>query len=184
MLNVYLLHGIHTENPHKSIGKLAWFMSPVTDGLRPILLTYGYMLAILANIANWFLTRKFSKIIVPGSIGVGHSNGCTLMHEISKKVEMTGLVLVNPALNNDTVFDPRLKFIHIYWSKGDDVVTLSSLVPFSDWGNLGATGYKGPHDSRVRQWEMGGVPHSAIVHDPTVMYKWGPEIVENIINEL
>lgn len=184
MKNCYILHGIHTRNPHKSIGKLAWFISPERDGLRPILLTYGFMLATLANIANWFLVRKFSQIVEEGSIGIGHSNGCTIMHEVSKNVAMTGLVLINPALDNDVLFDSRLKFIHIYWSKGDEVVRWSALLPFSKWGKLGATGYKGPHDPRVREWEMGGIGHAAITTTGWVMHQWGPIIVARIVEAL
>lgn len=179
MKTLYLLHGLHTRDPHSSIGKLAWYVSPERDGLHPVILHYGYLIALLANFVNWVIARHLAKSMEKGSIGVGHSNGCTLLFEISKKVEMTGLVLVNPALDADVVFPLSLKFIHVYWSPKDDVTWLSQFVPFSDWGKMGTVGYKGD-DPRVQCFNM-GTQHADIINVRSVMEKWGPIIVSRIV---
>jgi pimeloyl-ACP methyl ester carboxylesterase len=121
------------------------------------------------------------KQIIPCSVIIGHSNGCAIGWRLTEKVECEGLVLINPALDNDVVFDPRLSFIHVYWSPRDSVSWLSQFVPFSDWGLLGETGYKGK-DPRVKQFNM-NIEHTDIgdLHNQVM---WGPVINENILKEL
>lgn len=181
MKTVYLLHGIRVRDPlHSSISGLSRFMTEAV-GLRPVIMSYGFMPAILANLFNGFLGKRLSKGMEPGSVGVGHSNGCTLMWKISRHVYLRGLVLINPALDPDVEFDPRLDFIHVYYSSDDEITWLSSLVPFSSWGKMGTVGYKG-NDPRVKQFDM-GVEHTDI-GKPAILQKFGPAIVAEIVAAL
>lgn len=177
MKTVYLIHGIKTRDHERSSISFFKYIMP---RFKVLPLSYGYMPAILALIMpliNRFIVKKLIQQIRPGQIIVGHSNGCTVAYGISNKFYVKGLVLINPALDDKVVFDPFIDFIHIYWSKDDSIVKLSSFMPWSLWGSMGATGYHGT-DPRVKQWEMGN-RHTSI-GDAEVAVRWGPIIVRNL----
>lgn len=176
MKNCYLLHGIETEDPLRSTISFLQSWLPM---YRVVILGYGYIPALfvfITNIIDWFIERRLRKQIEAGSIIIGHSNGCTIGWRLTNKVATKGLVLINPALNNDVVFDERLEFIHVYWSPKDSVSWLSQFVPLSDWGLMGETGYKG-NDPRVKQWNL-NLEHTEI-GELKNQKKWGPVIAAN-----
>jgi pimeloyl-ACP methyl ester carboxylesterase len=174
-MKAYLLHGIETQDPERSTIS---FLRDYLTGLDVVILGYGYIPALFAfitNIIDWIIERRLRKLIEPGSLIIGHSNGCTIGWRLSNKIATHGLVLINPALDNDISFHPELKFIHIYWSPKDSVSWLSQFVPFSDWGLMGVTGYKGK-DPRVKQFNM-NLEHTEIGDHEA---EWGPVINEAI----
>ena len=176
----YLIHGIKTIDPDRSsISFLKYLIK-----LKVVVLSYLYVPVILApitSIINYFIVRRFVRTIKPGSILVGHSNGCTIAYGVSRLLYTHGLVLINPALNKDVEFDPFIKFIHIYYSHNDRVTWLSRLMPFSLWGSMGTVGYQG-NDPRVKQYDM-GVKHSDI-GDAEIAVVWGPKIADGIMTEV
>ena len=179
MKNVYFLHGVETLDAKNSIGLLSeYFHMPP---FKSFILDYGWIPIVLANFLNFFILKKLKKEVVPGQICLGHSNGCALFWMLAHKIDIEGLILVNPALDNDVEFPASIRFIHIYWSPKDEISWLSQFVPFSAWGLMGQTGYRGKPDARVKQFDM-EVGHMDI-HEREVRAKWGPIMVQNIKNE-
>ena len=181
MKTVYLIHGIKTKDHERSSISFFKYIMP---RFKVVPLSYGYwpaLLALIMPLINRFVVKKLIKQIHPGQILMGHSNGCTVAYGISNQFYVKGLVLINPALDEGVVFDPFLEFVHIYWSHDDSIVKLSSFMPWSLWGLMGATGYKG-NDPRVRQWEM-PFRHTSI-GDAEVAVRWGPIIVSNLEKEV
>lgn len=181
MKTCYLIHGIKTGNPQRSTIS---FLKYILPNFYVKILEYGYLPAIAApiiSILNYFIVKELADKIWPNQIIIGHSNGCTIAHGISKSLRVFGLVLINPALDSDVKFDDDLKFIHIYYSKKDRVTWLSKFVPFSKWGAMGTVGYQG-EDPRVKQWET-GIDHTDIGSAEIAM-KWGPLIAANLNAEI
>lgn len=181
MKTCYLIHGIETSDSKRSTIS---FLKYTLSEFNVETLSYGYVPVILAfviSFLNFFFALRLKRNIAPGQILIGHSNGCALAYDISSDIETLGLVLINPALDNDVVFDPRLAFVHIYWSRNDEVTWLSKYIPFSKWGSMGAEGYKG-EDARVMQWDM-GTSHNGIASDDAARY-WGPIIAGNLLEAI
>lgn len=177
MKTAYLIHGIKTRDPDRSSISFLRYIMP---RLKVIALSYGNwpaLFALFMPIVNHFVIKNLMVQIQPGQILIGHSNGCTIAYGISQRLFTKGLVLINPALDEDVVFDPFLDFIHVYYSEDDSIVKLSAFLPFSLWGRMGATGYTGK-DARVKQWRM-PFRHTSI-GDAEVAVRWGPIIVKNL----
>lgn len=176
----YLLHGIECKDPNNSSISFLKEILP----FQTVILSYGYVAAIMSpviNIIDYFAEKKLRSQIEPGNILIGHSNGCAVGWRLTNMVQSKGLVLINPALDADVEFDPALEFIHVYWSPKDEIAWASQFIPWSDWGKMGTTGYKGK-DARVKQWNMND-DHTDIGL-PSVEAVWGPRIVSNIIDAL
>lgn len=176
----YLIHGIKVADAdHSSIAFLKFTLTK----FKVVVLRYMYIPVLLTPIVsaiNYFVVKRFLRLIRPGSVLIGHSNGCAIAYNVSNKLHVKGLVLINPALDADVKFGPFIDFIHVYWSRNDKVTWLSKFVPFSDWGSMGTVGHKGD-DPRVKQWEM-GTSHTDIGEAETAVL-WGPIIARNLAAE-
>ena len=92
---------------------------------------------------------------------IGHSNGCEIAWSVSRRTPLVvGLCLNNAALNADTRFPERLKFVHNWYTPHDKAVWVAKWIPFNRWGGLGAQAYAGV-SSNVKNFNKGvGKPHS------------------------
>lgn len=122
---------------------------------------YGWMLA--ASLRNRSIARRILAFVrfaweVCGrkSVIVAHSNGAVVSNYAAWMSEqITGLVLVNAALNRDIEFAPSLAFVHNWYSPGDWPLRLARLIPFHAWGDLGARPYDGVSPN-VTNFNKGG----------------------------
>ena len=183
---IHLIHGIHTSDPFKSIGKF-YFLIQQT-GFAAYLHNYGYITALMHRFTNPLNVPKITQWIRPNDIIIGHSNGCTLAHMVSKLQPVQGLVLINPALNDNIVFDKRIQFIHVYFNHSDGAVPWADLWVHDIWGDMGRDGYKGS-DERVTQFDCCSdkqeLPcvdgHSAFFKEPC-WTPWSNFLLKNVLD--
>lgn len=137
MTKVYTVHGFADDN-----GKLT------TDRLRPYFEAEGYEVEpfdtgwhffVSARNAKW--AAELTKRVEPGSIGVGHSNGCAILQRASMLgAPFSQLVFLNPALDADAEVGPQIKACHVWYSPGDIGLHISRFFWWSEWGEMGAIG--------------------------------------------
>jgi len=152
MARVHLVHGFFVrDGGSRTVAKLAPYFESV--GMESTVFSYGW----IGPMGVWFLNPRIVKQLIPrvkpGDIGVGHSNGCVLLHMSSVYgAPFRQLVYLNPALSsNAPVVPPHVKRIHVWHAHSDLIVKfaawLRALVPWAPigdplWGDMGARGYK------------------------------------------
>jgi hypothetical protein len=116
-----------------------------------------------------------------GDIGIGHSNGaCILAQAALMGAPLTGLVLINPALDEDFIVAPQVKWIHVYHSHNDYAVWFAKLLRFRHpWGAMGRVGFKGT-DPRYTNVDYTPFGHSDVFQH---LDGWGPRIADAILRE-
>lgn len=148
-------------------------------GLRVVDHDYGWFGLIQVRLCNGGIAETIKAASKRGDIGIGHSNGCAILMEACQRgAPLAGLVLINPALDEDCVPPPQVRWIHVYFNCDDSPVKWSRLLLLHPWGAMGRYGYKGD-DPRYLNVdcapEVSG--HSDIF---TKLDRWGPRIVRNI----
>lgn len=192
-VKIILVHGIHTSR------------KPATSQLAPCIREYfvergievdieihryGYALALPRFIGDWLNEKRAATLAkrVPAdgiTVVVGHSNGCTIAHILQKlHRRLAGIVLFQPALDNDVAFTGADHALVVY-NERDDVVEQSRLARFSSWGNMGRVGYRGP-SANVRQVDamnpqpIPPLPYSGhcgfVENGKAVTRSWGREV--------
>lgn len=186
MTTAHLVHGFNVRDQGMN----------TTDRLRPYINDagmnvcdhdYGWMGLVGVRIFNKRIAEEIANCARKGDIGIGHSNGCTILSLAADAgAALTGLILINPALPPERAFAPQLEWIHVYYSSGDTAVQAAralQVLPWNwsvwgakpQWGNMGATGYRG-EDPRVCSFLTGEHRHSDIFKKlPT----WGPTMMAN-----
>jgi hypothetical protein len=111
-----------------------------------------------ARFLNPRIVRQLISRVGPNDIGLGHSNGCLLLHMAAHfGAPFKGLVYLNPALSSNVPIAPQVKFVHVYSNDGDHAVKFAGILrllapwaPLGDpiWGDMGVRGYTpGRYDS-------------------------------------
>ena len=120
---------------------------------------------------RWFnnsISRAIAGMSNVNSVGVGHSNGCAILVEAARYTpKIKQLILINPALDKDTVFPEYLDRVIVFHNIYDDVVTASKWIPWHVWGEMGRTGYVGddPRVTNIDTFNLFKVKgHSAVFH--------------------
>ena len=151
MKNAYLVHGFNVWRPSRTVGKLKPYF--VDAGFGAKVVRYGWTgLAGLRGV-NDRVAAVLASLSEPGSVGVGHSNGCAILNSASHLgAKFSGLIYINPALPKNEVPGPTVKWAHVWHSPSDAPVKwakwLRRVSPVSwfdphPWGEMGATGYQG-----------------------------------------
>lgn len=187
---IVLLHGIEGDNPKTGISQLKTYFEKA--GFTVALPKYGALPFFglgLSALINPRVADTLSNYICESDILVGHSNGATISYLVSLKKKVRGCVLINPALDPEDA--PNSDFTHVYFNRGDWVVRASALVPFNDWGCMGASGYLGLPQYGLHNFDCGepsmNLPpingHSTIFRAENLS-AWGPVIVSNVKDSL
>lgn len=191
-MRIHALHGIHTSPTSRRLRDMCPYIERGADS--PVVYhEYGDIWAVQTRMKNPGIARRLAKLIEPGDVLLGHSNGNAIwMRSLLEGAPARGLVILNGALEPDIEFPKPLDFVHAYWNPDDEVVPLTE-VPimrrvFFDplWGEMGRTGYTGT-DPRVAVnmncSAFDGMPHlkghGAII-DPENYDTWGVEIGRRI----
>lgn len=182
-MTIHLLHGIHTSRTSRRLANLAPIVAAET--MEPVVYhEYGDIWAVETRWKNPGIAEKLFPEVKPGDALVGHSNGCAIwLRVLLMGAPARGLVLLNPALADDTDFSllRQLEWVHLYYNDDDGAVPWAQRSPkiLCDplWGDMGRDGYWGG-DWRVTQINCeraAGLPklsgHSAILQ-PTAAYEW------------
>jgi len=149
---------------------------------------YGWFGLMQVRLLNGGVAEDILRGTKVGDIGVGHSNGCAILADAADRgAPFAGLIFINPALDTGRVIERRVKWIHVYYNKGDVPVLISELLDWlpwnwnhkHPWGGMGRTGFTG-HDRRYRNVDCGsyGVAgHSDFFRRIEVM---GPVLIQNL----
>lgn len=189
-MRIHLLHGIHTDEGDHTVENLSPFLLAAT-GLDVLYHRYGYASALTTKALNPARAEKIAKDVQDGDLAVGHSNGGCLIWMMAKDYgcRFTGVVLINPALDEDKGFSHESvsSFIHVYYNGGDRAVPWAEMFIGHPWGVMGKIGYIG-NDDRVRNYNCAVPDHAkpAWGHSDifTKLDYWGPFIGRQIKNEL
>ena len=143
---VILVHGFNVKDGGKG----------TTDGLRPHFAREGFKVLefdtgwrFLAGVrfGNAKRARRLARMIQPGDVLVGHSDGCNLINLAAWQLAGSGaakpaaVVYLNPALDADTQLAPQIKGALVFHTPSDWIVALASKLPLHPWGNMGQIGY-------------------------------------------
>lgn len=92
------------------------------------------------------IAEESGEEVVP----IGHSNGCALIQLVQESRQkstnshpMPRAVYLSPALDSDRPH-AGLGQTAVLHTKSDWVVKIASILPFLEWGSMGAIGAKGP----------------------------------------
>jgi len=144
MPTVHIVHGFNVSDGGKdTIDTLIPELKAV--GFKVVEHDYGRWFFLRVRLLNKSLAKKIAAQVKDGDIAIGHSNGCAVLYYASKLCKLSGLVFIQPALDNDKL--PDADWIHIYYNEQDDAVSASRILRWHIWGNMGQVGYTGvaPH---------------------------------------
>ena len=83
-----------------------------------------------------------ASTIEPDSTIIAHSNGAALVHEAAELgARFSHVILINPALDKHLEIE-NAKRTTVYYAPSDPWTKLAAFIPFSNWGNMGAKGYR------------------------------------------
>ena len=187
---IHFIHGIHVNDPYQSVGTLEPYFNMKGFGTK--VHNYGYAWATGTRFSNPKRAKILGSFVNPNDIIVGHSNGATLAWMIANQQPIRGIVLINPALDDDAKFDKQLEFIDVYYNHTDSAVPWASLLQFNHpWGDMGHEGYTGM-DNRVTNIDCCNgygamLPcvdgHSAIFHGQN-LEPWANFMVNRCVDHL
>lgn len=127
-----------------------------TDGLRPHFAREGFKVLefdtgwrFLAGVrfGNAKRARRLARMIQPGDLLVGHSDGCNLINLASWHLSGSGsakpaaAIYLNPALDRDAQLAPQVKGALVFHTPSDRVVAFARKLPWHPWGDMGRVGY-------------------------------------------
>lgn len=146
--------------------------------------------------------KAISKEVGRDDILFCHSNGCTVAWEISNLVPVKGLVLLNPALDEDIKFNVNVDWVDVYFCPSEDATEVSEVLGVFDlvkhpWGRMGRTGYIGS-DARISNINtrdillnrhdiarpLPSVNGHSDLGKPMYVKQWGPYFLERVREHL
>ena len=143
---IYLCHGFNVRSPEKFFRLAAMFESV---GYPVVRVDYGWTGLVSVTFATKRTAAKLCDVMLPGSIVVGHSNGAAIAYKSALMgAPIQQMVLINPALHKETLFDGViLSGVDVYHAKDDKVVTwgkrwrkAAAWFLDTDWGEMGRVG--------------------------------------------
>lgn len=180
-MTVYLLHGFNVGDGGKNtVARLEPFI-PGTEVLH----AYGRVGLIRLRCVNARTVKELERDVQPGDVVIGHSNGCLIAWELSRRVHLGAVVCINPALRRDTLWPGDTPVLCLYNST-DWVVQLGRM-----WGRLASYGGLYPHgwgaagrygfdpqenvtcwDTAAPYWSHPVRGHSGVFKDPEALAYW------------
>jgi hypothetical protein len=192
-LRVHLVHGIHTEGATPIKGLVPFLVSAGFDVAYP---DYGFILGIETRIVNPIIRGALLPYIANGDVLIGHSNGCAIAYDLlNAGAPACAAVFVNAALEQTITRPAGVRFIDVYFNRGDEITEAAKLaeqlgIVDPVWGEMGHAGYSG-NDPQIRNIDCGsgiyGLPlvagHSEFF-DPLNLAAWGPYLAHRLLTRL
>ena len=191
-----LIHGFNVwDGGIATVGKLRPFFADL--GVPYVMVNYGHFGLLETRLKNRKIALQVAEAVRNARAGglspivVGHSNGCAIAHLAALEFDaaIDKAVYINPALDEKTPIPVRIGAVDVWHSPSDAPVRWAQLLPGSNarpWGQMGAVGYQGVPDPRVRNFnkEFGfdvcSKEHSD-VFDVERMPYFGPIIAEKAL---
>ncbi len=184
---VWLIHGFNvSDSGAGTTDRLNKYVSSRGNHAREF--DYGWIGLLGARFGNRRIATRLVDAVLtddeeldPRPIGIGHSNGCAILHMASHMgAPFKKLIYINPALNKDAVPGKQVEEVHIWHSPSDKAVRFARFLPWHTWGEMGATGYRGDdmrmhnHD-KERDYRLSSKTHSDVFHESLLDF-FGPLI--------
>lgn len=184
-MTVYLLHGFNVGDGGKNtIARLEPYL-PGTEVLH----AYGWVGLIRLRCVNARTVQELEREVQPGDVVIGHSNGCLIAWELSRRVHLGAVVCINPALRRDTLWssDTPVLCLHNstdwvvqlgrWWGR---LTSLGGIRPHG-WGAAGRYGFDPQEnvacwDTAAPYWPHPVKGHSGVFKDPEALAYWGHAI--------
>lgn len=188
---IHLIHGIHTQGESPVQGLIP-FLTPSAAVKYP---DYGYILGVETRIINPVIVGTLLAYIEPGDILIGHSNGAAVAYDLMRAgAPISGMVLINAAVEQTIVRQAPCKWIDVYFNPGDKITEAAKLgqelgVVDAVWGEMGHAGYKGS-DPAITNFNCGGTPDMPTVDGhsdfftPAKLAKWGVWLADRVKGRL
>ena len=154
-----LIHGFNVwDGGRRTVGKLKPYFEE--QGIPCVMIRYGWFGIGSTYLKNWKVAKRVSEACDVASLAgsevivVGHSNGCAIAHRAASVhgTKIKKMVYINPALEKDAELPRSVEALDVWYSPSDKPVKWSKWLPLHPWGEMGATGYKGPFDPRVNSF--------------------------------
>ncbi len=193
----YLVHGMNVGDRGAST------VMQVTPHITAYSTVVNHSYRRIGPIGAIFKNKKIAKKLTRAAnnqrfgyenkYAIGHSNGCAIIVQALRQgAKFKGILLINPALNINTVFPPGDYTITVVHTKHDKAVKAARFfdaIPFLGlavpdiWGAMGARGYTG-NDPRVENldWSHFLKGHSKIFTEEN-MGMVGPQLAMQLYPE-
>ena len=169
-----LVHGFNVKDDGVgTTGQLAAKIRKETPNAEVIEFKPGWRGLWGVRTSNKRRAQQLAKLIKPGDLLIGHSDGCNLIdmacHELNSFHEgKVNCVYFNPALDRDTALSPIVTKCVVFHTKSDRTVWLSKHLPLHRWGEMGQEGYaaqrKELFDDRYINVSYESMGHSDLEH--------------------
>ncbi len=187
MPRAILVHGFNVwDGGKRTIGKLRPYLE--AEGYDVRLFSYGWTGLIGVRLFSKRYAKRLAEMINEGDLLLGHSHGCCLIHMAGHlRARFQKAVYINPALDRAAPLAPQVSALHVWHSPSDSPVTLARILPRHPWGNMGAVGYQGRYDPRIRNfnkehsYKVSSKEHSDVFTGERLRF-FGPLIVRSIID--
>ncbi len=184
---VILVHGFNVfDNGKNTIDRLGPYFKQF--GYKVVQMDYGWVFLLGVRFFTHRHVKKLQKLIKPGDLIVGHSNGCNIINKVLwKKAPVEHVVYINPALNKDAPLAPQVKMVHVWHSDSDSPVRFATYLWHHPWGEMGSKGYKGcdkryVNFNKEKDFELSSSEHSDVFLVENLKY-FGPLITGYIDHE-
>ena len=142
MSTIYLLHGFNVrDGGDGTVNKLIPYLTGHGYNVKSI--KYGHVGRFGVRFFNDNTAATIASTIEPHSIIIAHSNGAALVYEAAKLgARFSQVFLINPALDS-TKDIANTEWTTVFHSPTDMWTRLAAWIPFSNWGSMGAVGFRG-----------------------------------------
>lgn len=157
MSKYHIIHGIHQSEGDISTPALIipeLIASGVSEG-DIIIHDYGYVTALTSRWKNKGRAKKIANNINTGDYIIAHSNGCDITRiMLEMGVRPAGVVLLQPALDENTEFADGDYWINVFFNEEDKATLMAKYFLWFNhpYGAMGRYGYQG-NDTRVRNFD-------------------------------
>ena len=154
---VHIIHGIHKSEGNISTAERIIPELTEHDYYRDDIIAhdYGYAMAATSRWKNQARAEKIAPFIEPGDKIIAHSNGCPITVLMLKMgILPSGIVLLQPALDVDTVFPEGDYWINVFYNAHDKATLFARWFLWFNhpMGAMGRYGYQG-NDDRVTNYD-------------------------------
>ena len=178
--HVISVHGFNIYDAGKNtVAKILPYFEQ--QGCTTEVFNYGYFNLFNPRWRNQKIADKLSKRVRELNeqnidvVIVAHSNGCTITHETHDCV-INNAVYINPALDRWRVFPDTIQRAQVWYSPSDRTLWLAKILPFHPLGAMGAFGYMGKFDPRIKNYNkqhdypISSKGHSDVFEDGKLHY--------------
>jgi len=151
MTTVHLVHGFNVSDGGK---KTVAILEPyITEqSMKARVFSYGWLGLMGVYYLNPRIVKQLISRVKEGDSGIGHSNGCVIIHMAAfYGAPFKNVAYLNPALNSNVPLAPQIEKASVFYNDGDNAVKVATwlreLMPWAPlgdpvWGDMGARGYQ------------------------------------------